>query len=152
MNMEYSKIIKTKDFNIDEVIQVWEKSVRATHHFLREEDLLFYKEMLQSEYFKDIDIYCIKNNDNCIVAFMTVSDQNIDALFINPPDRGKGLGKLLVGYAVDNMNVNSVEVNEQNSQAVGFYERQGFKIADRSETDEQGKPYPVLKMYLGVRV
>jgi putative acetyltransferase len=39
-------------------------------------------------------------------------------------------------------------VNEQNPQAVGFYEHIGFLITGRSTLDGQGKPFPLLHMKL----
>ena len=39
-------------------------------------------------------------------------------------------------------------VNEQNPQARGFYEHMGFTVRERSETDDQGNPYPILRMVL----
>lgn len=37
-------------------------------------------------------------------------------------------------------------VNEQNVQAVGFYKKMGFMPYRRTQTDEQGGPYPLLYM------
>lgn len=39
-----------------------------------------------------------------------------------------------------------VTVNEQNPQAVGFYEHLGFQTYKRTECDEEGNPYPLLYM------
>ena len=39
-------------------------------------------------------------------------------------------------------------LNEQNPQAIGFYEHEGFRVYKRTETDEQGNPYPLLYMKL----
>ena len=44
--------------------------------------------------------------------------------------------------------VREVTVNEQNPQAVGFYQHMGFEVYKRTETDEQGGPYPLLYMRL----
>ncbi len=41
-----------------------------------------------------------------------------------------------------------VDVNEQNPQAVGFYEHMGFRLVSKSELDGEGKPYPILHMQL----
>lgn len=41
-----------------------------------------------------------------------------------------------------------VTVNEQNPQAVGFYEHLGFVTYQRTDHDEQGNPYPLLYMKL----
>lgn len=50
---------------------------------------------------------------------------------------------------MDNFNANTVEVNEQNKQATGFYRKFGFKIISRSEKDSENKDYPVLKLAYG---
>ena len=72
----------------------------------------------------------------------------IEMLFISPLCRGKGIGKSLVKFGVENYNVNEVTVNQQNPQAVGFYEHLGFKTYKRTELDEEGNPYPLLYMKL----
>ncbi|WP_435655920.1 hypothetical protein [Brucella pituitosa] len=40
----------------------------------------------------------------------------------------------------------TVDVNEQNTQGVGFYKHMGFGQVGRSELDDQGKAYPILKL------
>lgn len=40
----------------------------------------------------------------------------------------------------------SVDVNEQNPQAIGFYEHHGFRTVSRTTHDPSGKPYPILHM------
>ena len=37
-------------------------------------------------------------------------------------------------------------MNEQNPQAEGFYRHLGFRTFERTETDGQGNPFPILKM------
>ena len=69
-------------------------------------------------------------------------------LFLAPEERGKGLSRELVQYGVERFGIREVTVNEQNPQARGFYERMGFCVCQRSELDEQGRPYPILKMRL----
>lgn len=69
-------------------------------------------------------------------------------LFVDPAARGQGIGKELVMYAIHTLNVHSVDVNEDNPQAAGFYEHLGFRVYGRSEQDEQGKPWPILHMRL----
>ena len=44
--------------------------------------------------------------------------------------------------------VREVTVNEQNPQAVGFYEHMGFQTYRRTSRDEEGGPYPLLYMRL----
>jgi putative acetyltransferase len=62
--------------------------------------------------------------------------------------REKGVGRVLLINAIEELKVNKVDVNEDNPQAVGFYEKFGFTTYKRSELDASGKPYPILHMKL----
>ncbi len=55
---------------------------------------------------------------------------------------------MLLQYAIEQLGVTKVDVNEQNPQAVGFYEHMGFKVVSRSPLDDMGKPFPILHMTL----
>ena len=79
---------------------------------------------------------------------MGVAEDNLEMLFVENKHRGTGVGKKLVSYAIENFHVNKVDVNEQNSQAVGFYKHLGFKMYRKSELDAEGKEYPILHMKL----
>ncbi len=131
-----------------DVLAVWEASVRATHHFLTEEDIEYFKPLILNTYLDAVELRGIKNNDQKIIGFMGVAGQNLEMLFIHPDERGKGIGKALLCFAIESLNVIKVDVNEQNQQAVGFYENFGFEIVNRSELDASGKPYPILYMEL----
>lgn len=91
---------------------------------------------------------CVKNNQGAILGFLGIAEKNIEMLFISPENRGQGIGKLLLNYAVKEQGAKKVDVNEQNLQAVGFYEHLGFKVKSRSAIDGMGKPYPLLHMEL----
>lgn len=55
----------------------------------------------------------------------------------------------MIEYGIKTYGIKEVTVNEQNPQAKGFYEYMGFVVYKRTETDEQGNPYPILYMKLG---
>ena len=69
-------------------------------------------------------------------------------LFLDPDYFGQGLGKILMNYAINELSVDKVDVNEQNINAVNFYQRLGFKTYERTDKDDQGKDYPLLRMKL----
>lgn len=131
-----------------EVIDVWEASVRATHHFLKEEDIEYFKPLILNTYLDAVELRSFRNNKKKIVGFLGVAEQHLEMLFIDPKYRGKKIGKKLLNYSIDNLNVTYVDVNEQNEQAVGFYKHCGFDVIGRSELDSSGKPYPTLHMEL----
>ncbi|SHF55398.1 putative acetyltransferase [Arenibacter palladensis] len=130
------------------VVEVWEASVRATHQFLREEDIAYFKPLILNEYLKAVQLRCVRNEVKEIIGFMGVEGGHLEMLFVHPAYRGMGIGKSLLTYSIQELNVNKVDVNEQNEQAVEFYKYFGFKIVRRSELDATGNPYPILHMEL----
>jgi len=141
-------IDKINKIEYSEVVNVWEASVRATHHFLKEEDIEYFKPLILNTYLDAVELRCIRNSENKIIGFLGVADQNLEMLFIDPEYRGKKIGKALLDYAITKLNVIKVDVNEQNEQAVGFYKHCGFEVIGRSELDASGKPYPTFHMEL----
>ncbi|MEJ8803286.1 acetyltransferase [Pontibacter sp. H249] len=134
--------------DFEELVHVWEASVRATHDFLSEEDIQYYKPLILNEYLYAVELACMRDAENAILGFAGVADGKVEMLFVHPNYRGKGVGKKLLTYAVVQLNATMVDVNEQNQQAVGFYEYMGFTTVGRSELDPSGKPYPILHMEL----
>lgn len=141
-------IVKPSINDYETLINIWEDSVRATHDFLKEEDLQFYKPLILNEYFHQVKLFCHKDSNLEITGFIGIADDNLEMLFINPVLRGTGVGKELLIYAIEQQKVKRVDVNEQNVQAIGFYKHMGFGVVNRSEFDGAGKHYPILHMEL----
>lgn len=131
-----------------EMLNVWENSVRATHHFITEEDIEFFKPIIIEQAFPAVTLRCVKGENSSILGFIGIHEMKIEMLFVLDKARGQGIGKLLLKYAMDNFNANSVDVNEQNPVAVKFYQYMGFNVVSRSPTDDMGKPFPILHMKL----
>ena len=131
---------------VQELLKVWEKSVRATHLFLSDEEVKNIKNYVPQALSGIAHLLIAENEAGMPVAFMGIEDGVLEMLFITPEVRGQGLGKQLIRYGIENYGVDRLAVNEQNPQARGFYEHMGFKVYKRTETDEQGNPYPLLYM------
>ena len=145
------RILEVEERNSDlisKLIAVWEASVRATHLFLSDSEILSIKEYVPQA-LKSVDKLIIAENDEeKPIAFMGIENETLEMLFITPSERGQGLGKLLLQYGISNYRVNRLTVNEQNPQAKGFYKHMGFHVYKRTDYDEQGNPYPLLYMRL----
>lgn len=135
---------ESQDYRI--LVDIWESAVKATHHFLKEEDFLFFKDAIPNEYLPHLEVYVFK--EESILGFMAVNEHHLEMLFVDDAFRGRGIGKQLLNYAVEELGVKSVDVNEQNEQAVVFYQRHGFKVSSRTEQDFLGKDYPVLLLVI----
>ena len=131
---------------IDKLLEVWESSVRATHLFLSDIEIDSIKEYVPQALGGIAHLIIAGESEDCPAGFMGIADRSLEMLFIAPEERGKGLGKRLIRYGIENYGVERLAVNEQNPQAKGFYEHMGFQVYKRTELDEQGNPYPLIYM------
>ncbi|MBD3880977.1 GNAT family N-acetyltransferase [Phormidium tenue FACHB-886] len=136
--------VSLEDF--PQIVEVWEASVRATHWFLAEADIQFFKPLVQAALPHVIKLACVRDEQNQVAGFVGVVADKVEMLFIHPRWRGQGAGQQLLKYAVKMLGATKVDVNEQNEQAVGFYLRMGFEVEGRSDLDSLGKPFPLLHM------
>lgn len=142
------KIYLGSEDEYKQITELWEASVRATHDFLAELDIQFFKPLIRNEFLSSVELRCVKDSKGDIHGFLGVSDGNIEMLFVAPKSFGKGIGRLLLEYAVKELGATKVDVNEQNTNALAFYKHMGFAIISRSPVDGFGKPYPLLHMKL----
>lgn len=145
------RIIEVKERTqmlVNQLLQVWEDSVKATHLFLSSEEIENIKKYVPQAILGVSHLIIIENESHQPIAFMGIQNRKLEMLFIKNSERGNGLGKKLLNYGIENYNVNELAVNEQNPKAKGFYEYMGFKVYKRTELDEQGNPYPILYMRL----
>lgn len=127
---------------------IWRDSALATHDFLSPSDFQEIETMVREQYLPNAEVWVVEENESP-VGFMGMTDNHIDSLFIAPSMRGKGVGKHMIAHAKALFNNQiTVDVNEQNSQGVGFYLHMGFVQTGRTDVDDQGKPYPILKLKL----
>ncbi|MGE4558221.1 MAG: GNAT family N-acetyltransferase [Desulfovibrionaceae bacterium] len=140
------RIVAAEKNDYLQLVEIWEVSVRATHDFLSEEDIQFFKPLILHEYLAAVDLYCMVDASDGMHGFLGVAERKIEMLFLAPQSRGKGIGRMLLEFAIAELGANKVDVNEQNPAAVGFYEHMGFKTLSRSPVDGAGKPFPLLHM------
>jgi len=130
---------------LNRFLAVWESSVRATHTFLTEKEIQNIRQYVPQAV-KAVAHLIVLETDGEISAFMGIDGKRLEMLFLLPKMRGKGYGKMLLELATEEYGVCELTVNEQNPQAVGFYEHMGFCTYKRTELDEEGNPYPLLYM------
>ncbi|MDR0579663.1 MAG: GNAT family N-acetyltransferase [Campylobacteraceae bacterium] len=141
--MTVKNILSTTEY--EKIIFIWEKSVKATHHFLSDDDILEIKADV-IKYLPRLKVYAYKNANGEMLGFIAIDKNKIEMLFVSPEYFGKGIGGALVDFALKDMHVDEVDVNEQNANAREFYEHMGFKVTARLEKDNEGRAFPLLRM------
>lgn len=125
---------------------IWRASVRATHDFLLDADFREIDTLVAEHYLPATRVWVALDAAGRACGWMGLSGAHVDALFIDPASRRLGVGRKLLAHAEGIAGRLSVDVNEQNLQAVGFYRHMGFAATGRSPTDDAGRPYPLLHM------
>ena len=127
------------------LLGIWEASVRASHHFLTEDDIRSLCPHAE-EAIRQIETLWVFEYDDVRIGFMGIQSDKIEMLFLHPDYFRKGIGRTLIQKAVSEAGADYVDVNEQNPAAVKFYEKMGFRTFRRDSTDDQGNPFPILRM------
>jgi putative acetyltransferase len=129
------------------VLDIWRRSVEATHHFLTMGEIAglqpLVAEMLATAV---LEVSVLEDETGSTIAWLGMDGAKIEALFIDPDRRRQGHGCRLVEHAIARHDTLTLDVNEQNPDAGRFYEAMGFTITGRSPLDGQGNPFPLLHM------
>ena len=133
------EIRRARPADLEPLVALWERSVRATHDFLTEADIVSLRPLVGHA--------LLVEPGDVPIGFMGLAGDEISALFLEPAKRGHGGGRQLVGHAQAQRNGELiVDVNEQNLGARGFYEALGFVVVGRSPVDDDGRPFPLLHL------
>lgn len=130
-----------------QLVQIWRSAVDATHDFLADEHRMEIEDHLASDYFPHVQLY-VAELDGVSIGFAGVSRKSLEMLFVAAGKHGQGIGTALLAHVVTACNVVTVDVNEQNTQAIEFYRRRDFVQVSRSELGDQNRPYPILHLAL----
>lgn len=132
---------------LDTLTDVWNESVRTSHHFLSEQDIDNIKPYVGMA-LREVKHLIVIYHDRQPEGFMGIQDNKIEMLFLSPGNIGQGWGSHLIDLAICTYGVTKVDVNEQNKTALNFYLHKGFNVTGRDALDEQGNPFPILHMDL----
>lgn len=130
----------------ERLFDIWHSSVSATHDFLSAAHVAEIAELVREQYLPVADLLVAVDRHDVPHGFLGATENRIDALFVHAASRGAGIGRLLVRRILDGHGEVTVDVNEQNLSGRGFYEHLGFHVYDRSDQDDQGRPYPLLHL------
>ena len=133
---------------LDTLLNIWEDSVRSTHLFLSDAEILQIRQYVPQALHAVQHLLIAENMFDTPIAFMGIEQKRLEMLFLSPMERGKGIGKQMLQYGIQHYGIQEVTVNEQNPQAAGFYRHLGFETYKRTDCDEEGNPYPLLYMRL----
>lgn len=81
---------------VQQLVTVWEASVRATHLFLSDAEIMQIKAYVPQALREVAHLIVMENEPGQPVALMGVAGHRLEMLFIAPEARGAGLGRALL--------------------------------------------------------
>jgi putative acetyltransferase len=136
----------SSDEDLERLYEIWHAAVVATHNFVSHADLDDICIQVKRDYLPGKPLLVAIDSNNQVVGFMGMSGHEVESLFIDPKFHGLGLGRAFIEQALARSPYLEVGVNAQNEQAIEFYRAMGFSVYASSPTDDDGRPYPILRM------
>jgi putative acetyltransferase len=131
--------------DVARAFEIWRDAVDATHGFLTPDDRAEIDAMVAG-WLPTVDLWLVDDARGRAVGFLVMDGNLIDALFVDPAVHRRGYGTALLNHALSLVPVALVDASEQATNALPFYESRGFVRIGRSETDPQGRPYPLIHL------
>ena len=132
-----------------DLVRIWRRAVQATHAFLTSSDIDEIETQVRTAVLASLAVTVARRGDEGPVGWIGVHGARVEALFVDPAAHRRGVGTALLAAATAGMGQVTLDVNEQNPTALAFYRRHGFVRVGRSETDDQGRPFPLLHLRRG---
>jgi putative acetyltransferase len=108
------------------ILDIWYQASTLAHPFLDDAFVEFVKIAMRDMYIPDSETWVSEEN-NKILGFISMMDNEIGGLFVLPYNQGKGIGTQLVNFIKPFHNSLEVEVFDKNSIGRAFYDKYGFK-------------------------
>jgi putative acetyltransferase len=143
------KVRRGTPADVPRALEIWRSAVDATHPFLSAADRVEIDQIVAEEFLPNAQLWVATDEAGSPMGFMAMEGAAIDALFVDAAVHGQGYGTLLVNHARSLEQALTVDANEQATNAVAFYLSRGFRVVGRSDTDGEGRPYPLVHLALG---
>ena len=143
------KVRRGSPDDVPRALEIWRAAVDATHGFLTPQDRAEIDVMVAQEFLPSAELWLATDRDDRPIGFLIMDGSMIDALFVDPAHHNRGYGSMLLEHALSLEPHATVDASEQATNALPFYLSRGFRIVGRSETDGQGRPYPLIHLSRG---
>ena len=94
----------------------------------------------------DKGVVTVAERDGRVAGFLALEDDWVDHLYIDPAAQRQGLGSALLRHAQAQRDVLQLWVFQRNTNAIAFYERHGFAIAERTDGSGNEERTPDARM------
>lgn len=131
--------------DLDQLLEVWYQASLIAHPFLDDAFLSQERANIAKVYLPAADTW-VYVKDGRLVGFISLIGNEVGAIFVDPQDQGKGIGRALMDHARSLHQGLEVEVFKANHLGRRFYNRYGFMHV--GEYVHEGTGQPMLRLRL----
>lgn len=139
------------DGDLEPVLDVWYRASLVAHPFLSDEFLVRERREIAERWLPMADtVVAERSGDDGaprVVGFLALVDTTVGAIFVDPDEQGRGVGRELMDDARARRPFLELDVFEENSIGRGFYAAYGFEVVGRHMNEVAG--HPELRLRLG---
>jgi len=115
-----------KNTDSEAILTIWYDAQSLAHPFLSKEFVDKVKVMMKDIFIPNSKTW-VYEKEGEVIGFVSMMNNEIGGLFVNPNKQSKGIGAALVNYIKTMHDTIEVEVFEKNIIGNSFYNKYGFK-------------------------
>ena len=119
-------IRELRKVDINKVAEIWLDTNIKTHYFISAQYWKSNFELVK-ELLLQATVYVYEDKQE-IQAFIGLSNEYIEGIFVSAEMQSQGIGKILLNYVKGKRNKLILNVYQKNTRAISFYQREGFEI------------------------
>lgn len=132
--------------DVHDLLDVWYRASLVGHPFLPEAFLEKERAEIVERWLPAADT-TVYEVDGRVVGFLSLIDNEVGAIFVDPDLHGRGIGRALMDDARERRPYLELTVFEANEVGRRFYETYGFAFVERRVEESTGEPE--LRLRLG---
>jgi putative acetyltransferase len=132
---------------LPQVVDVWEASIREAHGLVSDAYLRFFKPLVHDELLRTVDVSGVRDASGVLTGFIATAGEKIEALFVHPRWRRRGIARRLVRHAVA-CGAATVDLDAHNVPAIRLFEGLDFRTEARWDVVSLGKTFPMVRLRL----
>ena len=137
-----------RNSDLEALLGVWYRASLIAHSFLPADFFEVEKREIAETWLPAAET-TVYETDGRVVGFLALIGNEVGAIFVDPDQQGRGVGRSLMDHARDSRPFLELSVFEANTSGRGFYERYGFEYVGRGINEATGHPELRLRLSPG---
>ena len=130
-------IRKYAEADCETIIEVWSAASLVATPFLTKDFLAEERENIRTIWLSKAETWVFEDKGN-VVGFISLIGNEVGAIFVQPDNQGRGIGRALMDYAASLRDDLFLDVFEENDVGRRFYDRFGFKFQHKHVHEQSG--------------